>query len=677
LGFTIVNGDQLESTGPLSVADSPYSITGGDTDTGGDSDSWSFSLTVTQDVIVQTPPTPGTIDVAASAAFSTTLSAASGFVAPVTFTTATSGFAITNSDELITTGTLSATDSPYTITGSDTDAYGDAGSWSYTLTVTSDTIIQGVPDSDSTSAGNSAAFSSTLSAASGFIGLVTFATTTPDFAISNGNELESTSPLTASSSPYVITGTDSDAHGDTGTWTYTLTVVASPSSNAAVLVQTSATSGTVATTSSGTFTAGSITVDHNVGPVTFVTTNSNPNLAVSSSGVITTTGSLTIGTHSVSGTDSDASGDSGTWTYALTVTRAVETVTFNANGGTGVMPPQSENEPSALSLNSFRRAKHTFIDWNTTADGSGVNYANGTVFSFTAPIELFAQWKAGKIPSRRITFRANGGSGSEAAESDNTPTAISKNHFKRTRYKFVDWNTAANGSGTTFKAGATYVFKTSVILYAQWKKVAVAIVLREVVFVANGGAGRMSPEYHHGSATLTANHFTRTHFTFVDWNSAANGSGTAYANEATFSFTSSTTLYAQWKKNKVAVVPPPMGKARSGVPVGPFAIGTSSLTPELESQIGNLTDTVKTEGKTQITLYGYGDKLTVANEHDQSFLAANLTLGRMRAAAVATYLEGSLTALGLKGWTISIEAASLAAPNSNNSDAATVFAALT
>jgi hypothetical protein len=136
------------------------------------------------------------------------------------------------------------------------------------------------------------------------------------------------------------------------------------------------------------------------------------------------------------------------------------------------------------------------------------------------------------------------------------------------------------------------------------------------------------------------------------------------------------TLYARWKKNEAVVVPPLTSIKRSGVPVGPVTLGASSLTSDLQSQVGGLADTVKAEGKSQITLYSYGDKLTVANENDQSFLAAKITLGRARAQAVATYPEGRLTALGLKGWTIFIEATSLKAPNSNNSDATTVFAAL-
>ena len=67
-----------------------------------------------------------------------------------------------------------------------------------------------------------------------------------------------------------------------------------------------------------------------------------------------------------------------------------------------------------------------------------------------------------------------------------------------------------------------------------------------VTFDANGGTGTM-PDQTAGSATnLDANTFTRTGFTFDEWNTASNGSGTAYADEASYNFSADITLYAQW-----------------------------------------------------------------------------------------------------------------------------------
>jgi uncharacterized repeat protein (TIGR02543 family) len=151
-------------------------------------------------------------------------------------------------------------------------------------------------------------------------------------------------------------------------------------------------------------------------------------------------------------------------------------------------------------------------------------------------------------------------------------------------------------------------------------------------------------EAHHGPKQLTSNHFTRTGYTFVDWNIAASGKGTSYANRATYAFTSSTNLYAQWKKIKVAPTTPPIA---GGIIIGPFAPGTSDLTAGLKGEIVSLAGEAKTEGSVQITLYGFGDATASAGE-------TSAELGRSRAGAVASYLEARLAAVGLKGWAISI-----------------------
>jgi uncharacterized repeat protein (TIGR02543 family) len=55
-----------------------------------------------------------------------------------------------------------------------------------------------------------------------------------------------------------------------------------------------------------------------------------------------------------------------------------------------------------------------------------------------------------------------------ADETENAPTALTANILNRTGYTFSGWNTAANGSGTSYADGAIYPFTTSITLYAQW-----------------------------------------------------------------------------------------------------------------------------------------------------------------------------------------------------------------
>ena len=72
-------------------------------------------------------------------------------------------------------------------------------------------------------------------------------------------------------------------------------------------------------------------------------------------------------------------------------------------------------------------------------------------------------------------------------------------------------------------------------------------------FQNNGGSGTMSNQVSNVSANLSSNTFTKSGSTFIGWNTAADGTGDFYKNGATYAFTSSITLYAQWSSDSVPV----------------------------------------------------------------------------------------------------------------------------
>lgn len=49
------------------------------------------------------------------------------------------------------------------------------------------------------------------------------------------------------------------------------------------------------------------------------------------------------------------------------------------------------------------------------------------------------------------------------------------------------------------------------------------------------------------SNTLPINEFVRDGYYFTGWNTAADGSGTAYTDQSTITPTANMTLYAQWE----------------------------------------------------------------------------------------------------------------------------------
>ena len=114
----------------------------------------------------------------------------------------------------------------------------------------------------------------------------------------------------------------------------------------------------------------------------------------------------------------------------------------------------------------------------------------------------------------------------------------------REGYDFAGWFTEKTG-GTEVTTDT--VFTSDSTVYAQWNAHSY-----KVQFDANGGSGAMDDqtrEYDDG-AVLSTNAFTYEGRTFNGWNTAADGTGTPYADEEEGNLSSTdgdiVTLYAQW-----------------------------------------------------------------------------------------------------------------------------------
>ena len=78
-----------------------------------------------------------------------------------------------------------------------------------------------------------------------------------------------------------------------------------------------------------------------------------------------------------------------------------------------------------------------------------------------------------------------------------------------------------------------------------------ALVPATITFNANGGSGTVPSAintYAGVANTIPSNSLTRTGYTFNGWNTASDGSGTAYATGSTITPSGNVTLYAQWVK---------------------------------------------------------------------------------------------------------------------------------
>ena len=239
------------------------------------------------------------------------------------------------------------------------------------------------------------------------------------------------------------------------------------------------------------------------------------------------------------------------------------TVTYNGNtndGGTapvdGSSPYNYNSNVTVLGAGTLTKTGFTFNGWNTVANGSGTAYAAGaTITGIAANTTLFAQWIAANTYS--IIYDGNSNTGGSAPVDGSSPytagsnvTVLGAGTLVKTGYTFSGWNTAANGGGTAYSPGGTISsIAANTILYAQW-----VINTYTVIYNGNGSDGGSVPvdpsspyNYNSNVTVLGAGTLTRTNYNFTGWNTAANGSGTAYAAGGTITgIAANTILYAQW-----------------------------------------------------------------------------------------------------------------------------------
>jgi LPXTG-motif cell wall-anchored protein len=88
----------------------------------------------------------------------------------------------------------------------------------------------------------------------------------------------------------------------------------------------------------------------------------------------------------------------GGFNILIDVTITLHTVTYKANGGQGVVtdptPTYQSGNLVTVMPNSFTKAGNRFTHWNTRADGTGISYNPGDVFTMPDNnMVLYAQWE--------------------------------------------------------------------------------------------------------------------------------------------------------------------------------------------------------------------------------------------------------------------------------------------
>jgi len=156
------------------------------------------------------------------------------------------------------------------------------------------------------------------------------------------------------------------------------------------------------------------------------------------------------------------------------------TVTYNGNGSTGGTVPATGNyvagETVTVSGNTgslVNGSKH-FLYWSEYRDGRAPEYIQlpDSTFTMNNDVTLYAIWGV------YLTYDGNGNTGGSLPsvgvnipDIGSTTVIVAGNpgNLMNGSKNFAGWNTAADGTGTTYSAGNEVVLSTSnVTLYAKW-----------------------------------------------------------------------------------------------------------------------------------------------------------------------------------------------------------------
>lgn len=222
--------------------------------------------------------------------------------------------------------------------------------------------------------------------------------------------------------------------------------------------------------------------------------------------------------------------------------------TPNWDGHTGDTP--------TIGQNGWTIDGYTFAGWATSPDGSGARYAPGARWTANGTLTLYAQWTPGQAS---LTYDGNGATGGKTdPQTGKTDEKINvrDNGFTRDGYTFVTWNTQADCKGNAVKPNSEWTLRGSSTLYACWAGNA-----QTLTYHGNGATGGNTAAQSGKTGdelTTNANGFTRDGYTFVRWDTAKDGSGTAYGEGKNgvsqyVMKPAGNDLYAIWKANPATI----------------------------------------------------------------------------------------------------------------------------
>lgn len=109
----------------------------------------------------------------------------------------------------------------------------------------------------------------------------------------------------------------------------------------------------------------------------------------------------------------------------------------------------------------------------TSTITSGVDSSHGSAAVLNKPSNVYYYVSVPPIDNYTVAYNANGGENAPESQTKwyNEDLTLQGATPTKSGYLFVGWNTAADGTGTTYQPSATYSANEPLTLYAMWKNV--------------------------------------------------------------------------------------------------------------------------------------------------------------------------------------------------------------